>query len=385
MKRKIGMILVFTVFSIRCFGSEEATFSGSSDSLQQTQIIMSLGEPVDEHKNVVWCASFLAAWKALQNDLIREPVKLADAKKMSDRLNESPDVREDIPPESIYATAGWVAEGIIDTIQQHIRKMFPVKQIPEFPGIDQNSFLAYSYLTANIPFSLPYFQNDEPLIFTDSNGKKTEINSFGIRKKDDYAYWRLRTQLEVLFKKGEGTNELEFAIDMCRESNPSQIVVSRIAPESSLAATLAKIDRCIAEVESLKISDPDEAIYIQRFKSNDVLLVPDIFWQIAHHFTELEGKSFGNSKLKGQKMDVALQEISFRLDRSGAELSAQEKEYCYPIPTHFVLDRPFLVYIKTRGHKHPYFVMWVDNAELLTPWDEKLRVISPLDEFMNFH
>jgi hypothetical protein len=27
--------------------------------------------------------------------------------------------------------------------------------------------------------------------------------------------------------------------------------------------------------------------------------------------------------------------------------------------------RPFLIYLKKRGAGHPFFVMWVDNAELL--------------------
>jgi hypothetical protein len=27
--------------------------------------------------------------------------------------------------------------------------------------------------------------------------------------------------------------------------------------------------------------------------------------------------------------------------------------------------RPFFLYMKKRGAKHPFFVMWVDNAELL--------------------
>jgi hypothetical protein len=30
-----------------------------------------------------------------------------------------------------------------------------------------------------------------------------------------------------------------------------------------------------------------------------------------------------------------------------------------------VFDRPFLVYMQKRGAEQPFFVMWVDNAELL--------------------
>jgi hypothetical protein len=36
-----------------------------------------------------------------------------------------------------------------------------------------------------------------------------------------------------------------------------------------------------------------------------------------------------------------------------------------PIPMYYLFDKPFLVYMKKRGAEHPFFVMWVDNAELL--------------------
>jgi len=58
------------------------------------------------------------------------------------------------------------------------------------------------------------------------------------------------------------------------------------------------------------------------------------------------------------------------LDRSGAALKSESKMYSVPIPTYFVLDRPFLIYMKKRDATAPYFVMWVDNAELLTHWQE---------------
>jgi hypothetical protein len=34
-------------------------------------------------------------------------------------------------------------------------------------------------------------------------------------------------------------------------------------------------------------------------------------------------------------------------------------------PRLFVLDRPFLLYLKKPNAKWPFFAMWVDNAELL--------------------
>ncbi len=119
-----------------------------------------------------------------------------------------------------------------------------------------------------------------------------------------------------------------------------------------------------------KKKDPDYAEYLEEIGPNDVLLVPDLFWRITHRFSELEGRAFLNPKLKGQSLDIAQQDILFRLDRSGAELRSESKMYCAPIPTYFVVDRPFLIFMRKRDATEPYFAMWVDNAELLTPWEK---------------
>jgi len=98
---------------------------------------------------------------------------------------------------------------------------------------------------------------------------------------------------------------------------------------------------------------------------NDVLLVPDIAWQITHRFTELEGIEFMNANVKGQRIDVAQQDIRLRLDRGGAELQSEAKIYMRPMPTYYLFNHPFLLYMKTRGAEMPYLAIWIENAELL--------------------
>jgi len=34
-----------------------------------------------------------------------------------------------------------------------------------------------------------------------------------------------------------------------------------------------------------------------------------------------------------------------------------------------IFDKPFLVVLRREGAKAPYFALWVDNAELLVPYD----------------
>ncbi len=64
----------------------------------------------------------------------------------------------------------------------------------------------------------------------------------------------------------------------------------------------------------------------------------------------------------------AEQMIDFRLDRSGAKLRSRAVSRADSVELRFYVNRPFLLYMKRRDADQPFFVMWVDNAELLREW-----------------
>ena len=65
------------------------------------------------------------------------------------------------------------------------------------------------------------------------------------------------------------------------------------------------------------------------------------------------------------QLDIARQGIEFRLNRGGAELGSEAKVMMLPIPTHYHFDRPFLIAMRKRGAANPFFLMWIDNREVL--------------------
>jgi hypothetical protein len=157
----------------------------------------------------------------------------------------------------------------------------------------------------------------------------------------------------------------EFAVDLCRDSQPNQVVVACIEKRATLAEALDFLASVVR----------DEGSPEARWGLHDIdqLLVPDIFWRIRHGFSDLEGKNFSNRALSGQRLDVALQDTTFNLNRSGARVMSESKVYALGEydPRLYHADRPFLVYMKKRGAERPFFVMWVDNAELLQKWEDE--------------
>lgn len=99
-----------------------------------------------------------------------------------------------------------------------------------------------------------------------------------------------------------------------------------------------------------------------------MLSVPNIYWDIEHHFNELEGqdKRFINKGFEGIYLDAAIQKTRFKLDRKGAEVSSEAAGWLGEIGNkNLAFNRPFLIFMKKRGAKYPFLVVWVDNSELL--------------------
>jgi hypothetical protein len=101
------------------------TFNGRSQELKQTQVVPTLTSPIKNGHNVVWCASFLSAWKSLQKSIAEEPVWLENADEHCMPLNEANDPKNSLPPGALYAVAGWVQKGVVETIHETVKKMFP--------------------------------------------------------------------------------------------------------------------------------------------------------------------------------------------------------------------------------------------------------------------
>jgi hypothetical protein len=335
------------------------TFSGSSESLKQTVIVPTLDTPCPPGKNVIWCSSFQLAWNEVRDKVIHAPLEVIGAEEVAARLNTAKQSSSDLDPGTFYAAGRRVKDGVVNKIKKDMATKFPSHVPPNLAQYTQepNGILAYAYLTASVPFRRPFRQAQ--VEFGNSRGETTEVEAFGVW---GYVarYEDIRRQVEVLYCEVErvGYGVKECALDLCRDSKPYQVVMAMVEPRGSLSLTLEYVRQCVA-------SFPKSLDYEgkRRLSRVDVLKTPEMFWKIDHRFLELVGKVVGNA---GMPIVDAMQTIEFRLDRSGTVLGSQAKVTVLAAPREFIFDRPFLIYLQKRGAEQPFFVMWVDNAELLT-------------------
>jgi len=342
------------------YAGRTATFSGSSESLKQTVIVPTLDSPLPVGKNVIWCSSFQLAWNEVRDEVIGAPLEVIGAEEVAARLNVAPQSVSDLDEESVYAAGGWVEKGIREKIRREMATKFPSHVLPDFNDHD-GGIVAYSYIKAKVPFKYPFRQLEEGLIFEDSAGNKTQVAGFGLWEAHRSRYERIRAQVEVLYAEEKGRDSSwtveEYALDLCKHSEPYRVVAARVAPRSSLAETLEYVRLRTQEFRGR--TDSETAKCLGEY---DEVRVPEMFWEIDHRFQELVGQVVKNV---GWPIVEARQTVEFRLDRNGAILETGAWLAVKAETRFFEFDRPFLVYMQKRGAAHPFFVMWVDNAELL--------------------
>ncbi len=136
-----------------------------------------------------------------------------------------------------------------------------------------------------------------------------------------------------------------------------EVILAAVTPGETLAATW----------ESIRARSGSQELEV-----DDILLVPEMNWRIAHHFSELENKALLNALQAYPAgtlfLSRALQDNRFILDRHGFDLRSEAQIFMTAsLPRRFVFDRPFFLALRQKDAAQPFFALWIDNAELLSP------------------
>lgn len=336
----------------------------STVDLESTSVVPTLDTPLAKSGSAVWCATFQVAWNHLRDDVFHEPPKVANADDVIDRLNQSPVTNDVLPAGTYYAAAGRHSDGVVERIQREMAKRFPSARVPGFEGT--TGFVTYSYLESVVRFTTPFCNTWRPIRFRDSSGKIHRVAGFGVYEGRDWdLVAKQAAQVKVLFAESEkedsGSGAMKsFALDLTADQSQQQVLLAVMPRAGSLQKTLDDLDRRIAEWKPRE----DE----RELSDVDTLAIPNVVFHLEHQFAELQGKEkeiLNPGEFRGLFIAQAQQSIQFRLDRGGAVVVSDAGAAAGAIPRLFVVDRPFLIVIRKRSEKHPYFVAWIDGAELL--------------------
>jgi len=354
----------------------------NSIDLNKTSIVATLDCPIPEHKNVIWCSTFQMAWDKLKDDIIGEPIQILGAEELAARLNQVDFSPSNLEEESYYATAGFVAKGIIEQIHTEMKKRFPAEPAPVFLERYKTlpaPILAYSFLSIDVGFEHPFYTYRSAFDFKDSNETKTGVTAFCDQSSDaDRDLKQVCEQVDIIYyeySKQKGSDW--FAVDLCKHTQSYQIILALVPRSDTLGEAVSGVEEKITEFKH----DPDYKT-LRKLRPIDRLIVPDVLYKLTHHFSELENMVIGNQPWHDQGYYIleAMQMINFSLSRTGVVVKSMSfigvpagrfGPRRIEEPRYFYFNRPFLIYVKKRGDDYsPIFAMWVDNAELMNPFQD---------------
>jgi hypothetical protein len=334
----------------------------AAEQLRDTDVLPYLDGPIVPGRNYLYCATFQLAWNQSQEKVFREPIHLAGSPKMAEYLLRGDKLSESIlPPNSYLLRAGLVKDGVVAEIREEMERRFPhaTFQVPE----PQKPVWAvvFAYLQRSLAFREAFDRLEKPLVFHAKNGP-VKLASFGVRNLD------VNSPRHALFLVHQVTplvyaSDDDFVLRLNTTSTEDEIVLAKVKPRATLAATLAAVRERIQRREGLHEWGPDSLM------GEESLVVPIIELNVRREYTELERRLLTNPKWSTTYLAVAEQGIRFRLDEKGARLESDAAELpasaTMAKPSQYIFDKPFLVYLKRKSCDEPYLAIWIETPELL--------------------
>jgi hypothetical protein len=330
---------------------------------EQTTISPFLDTKLDPNNNTLYCASFQLAWSKMRTQVIKEDIRLADNPLTAHQLNRQLFSNDDVSSVSYVAEAGVLSKELIERINRELHEKFGVHEEESFKTLQNvagdQTIVAYAYLQKNLEFRTEFEKLIAPLLFQGS-GSPASVAAFGIEKftYSNHLHEKLQNQVAIY----DYRNDNDFILSLTSKSDDDEIILAKVKPDKSLFDTYQAVVQRIVNGKKTTIWE------------NEALKIPKIDFDLSHSFLELEGKRLLNNGWEGWSIAKARQDTRFKLDEKGAVLKsraffmAMKEEAPAPgnaKPRMFIFDKPFLIYLKQKIGKYPYFVLWINNTELM--------------------
>jgi hypothetical protein len=330
--------------------------------LKSTLITPHLEAPITPGNNVLWCSTFQLVW----NESCRYAggdIHLTDETPMVAALNKKTADEKDVDAASCLVISGLVEKGIVAKIRRELERKFEGQADPDLlnsieADLPSQGWLAYAYLFRELPFKRAFKRLPESLDFG-----SVSVASFGVRNVTCYSDDSERAeQVDILDYRDAD----DFIVALKPEAKSERILLAKIAPAETLQKTIEAVRSRIA-------SSKDERRG-ESLEMGESIVVPVLNFDLLRVYDELYGKAVITSgPLNGMPIVLAMQSIRFRLDENGAVLKSEDvvAYKCAESPKprrQLIFDKPFLILLERLDAAHPYFALWVDNPELLTPF-----------------
>ncbi len=296
--------------------------------------------------NYVWGLAMNLAWQEINNEILHEKLSLRtddkSALEIAKTFNNTQFSKKDLDEESYYIKAGYGQE-TVKLINKESRKKFPKKSFEDLDiKLSPEDIISYAYFLKEVEYILPFekkkvnFLDEEVAGFYAGNDSQRDI-------------------IRILDYK----NNDKFIISIGLKNEGDEIIFAKGYDMKQPQAVLNRISKCD---------------FYDDMNDRDIFEAPNIDLNYHREYTEVKGKALANKKFTKYEISQMFENIKFNLDEKGARVENEAVIAMrltamlpteLPKPRHFKLDKPYWIIMKRSNSNNPYFVLGVNNTELM--------------------
>lgn len=281
-------------------------------------------------------------WTNLCESVIHSPIELntgdTTALATAYNLNHPVCTTADLDAPSYYVKAGF-GPRTLEAINRESRAKFPDKSFPDLNSpLADGDIISYAYFYKKVAYEIPF--------------SLKEVSFSGRRVQGFEARGEQRKNIEVI----DYQNADRFVIRLRLKDRSDELILAKGYDTRQPAEVLQSL-------ASLPVNTPGH------LEEEDLFSMPVIKLQCRRDYEEMIGKGLKNPGFTEYFIGQMFENIAFELDERGARVENQAvielARGAYKPHRYFFLDKPFWVIMKRADSPNPYFLLGVNNINIL--------------------
>lgn len=316
---------------------------------------------VEGGSNVIYASTVELAW-----DKLREAKMLPksdDSNALINYLNKH-SVNNSVSPDDYIAEVG-VRDSVIKRVSEQYQSKFGTSfDVYNIPG----QYILYSYLKKASAFKLAF-----SVIEREFKGSKVNYMFSGNAETVKQIVMRYYSP-----EKRYGFEKGDIIFQILLKNRDEELYIAKIKRKETLKEMASLV---LNITDSLKFS---RLFYSDRFKKDVSLDFPiypghesQFFMPIVDFKSTVSYNEINGVFINGHELETNQQVIDFGLTERGVILKSEFYAVdsagfaAFDVPEDYIVDNSFLILLKEKGSETPYFVGWIDNADILNKLESK--------------
>ena len=304
--------------------------------------------------NYVWGGAMNLAWTELSENVVKDTIKLftedAAALATLEKLNNPVIMKADLDEASYYVKSGFGPQ-TQDIINRESRKKFPDKSFEDLNyDLTETDIISYAYFLKQVEYLNIFRKQDISFMRSMVQGFEADEESYQniyileYRDQDNFLVGiKLKDSKDQIFlAKGFAMDSPESVVKLLREKAPAQ------------------------ESDKYSLGTP--------MRDSDIFQAPFLSLSHERDYEEMLNKVLQN-RIEGREyyIDVMKEKIKFDMDEKGARVENEavivmRVTSVGPVDSDIktmILNKPYWVLMKRYDSDNPYFILGVNNTELM--------------------